>query len=298
MLRARLLVGMPRGLKHWLVAHHSSIRLFLPRGNHVYVTRVGRMFLDVRESPMMLARALSIRDERSLAFFRNWLEPGDYFLDVGANRGEFSILGAQAVGREGVVFAFEPFVDNLYWLVKNVKLNRLLNVSAFGIAVSDHEGISNLYLGNKSGWHSLQGTDSGAKGTVPVRVASLDSLMGGLDAKRLKGIKIDVEGCELEVLKGARSAVSGTERLGVWVDVHPTHGVRASDVAGVAAELGLEAFNPITGRRVGRGKSEETPSELLLLSKGYRVSYEEHRGVMSEAVPRPGLGIFEGESGL
>ena len=92
------------------------------------------------------------------------LQPGDTFLDVGANIGYFSILAAAAVGEAGSVMAYEPDPENYRLLQANVELNALRpRVISTAAALSDANGEGRLYLSaDNLGDHQVYAGDGGA----------------------------------------------------------------------------------------------------------------------------------------
>jgi FkbM family methyltransferase len=141
-------------------------------------------------------------------FLRSVLLPGDNFVDVGAHIGYFTIL-ASALVLGGKVVAFEPEEDNYDYLMTNIEENGYTNTTAFQVCCGDENKDVELILNlDNDGGHSLYdpGThpfntrtrkNERVKQIVPM--VTLDSVIGF----EPKAIKIDVEGCELKVLKGA-----------------------------------------------------------------------------------------------
>jgi FkbM family methyltransferase len=153
---------------------------------------------------------------RSVALYGEWafheielllslLRPGDTALDIGANIGTHTIPFAGRVGNSGFVYAFEPQRVVYQMLCANAALNGLANVYAFQAGVSDHDGIvridnAQLMKGGNVGNFSINETNTGEE----VHLLQLDSL--NLPCVRL--IKVDVEGMELNVLRGAQQLIS------------------------------------------------------------------------------------------
>jgi len=128
------------------------------------------------------------------------LDRGMIACDIGANAGFYSLLMARAVGQDGLVYAFEPQPDNLKFLQRHLQLNRVRNVIARGEAVADFVGEA-CFAANRGSYQGRLEED----GQLLVPVVSLDHL---LDVGRMQPadlLKIDVEGAELGVLKGAQS---------------------------------------------------------------------------------------------
>jgi FkbM family methyltransferase len=126
------------------------------------------------------------------------LRPGDCFLDVGANVGYYSLLASRLVGRAGRVIAFEPLPRNLTFLKRHLRMNGARNTILWEAAVSDAEGTMRFAEGtNPSGGKLAE------NGRLQVRTVTLDSLWQRGLFPTPQVIKIDVEGAEAAVLRGA-----------------------------------------------------------------------------------------------
>jgi len=128
------------------------------------------------------------------------LRPGDTMVDVGANIGYFTILGARAVGVRGRVAAFEPMPHVRQRLERNIALNRLTNVVVRSEALSDTPGLSTFYAGpvDDTGLASLRPLDGSSQ--VDVMRARFDDIWNRSD--RVALVKIDVEGAEMAAIGG------------------------------------------------------------------------------------------------
>jgi FkbM family methyltransferase len=126
------------------------------------------------------------------------LREGDCFLDIGANVGFHTLLAAALVGRSGRVVAFEPLPQNLAFLRRHLLLNRIRNVTAYEAAVSDAPGMVTF---NESCGPSMGRIDS--IGSLTVQAVTLDDLWHGGEFPPPRAVKIDVEGAEDAVLRGA-----------------------------------------------------------------------------------------------
>ena len=149
-------------------------------------------------------------DPNELAFVDRFLRPGMTFLDIGANDGLYTTLASKCVGPHGAVWAFEPSSRELSRLERNLELNHL-TVRVFPLALADsnepaelkvapygHEGLNTL----GSFVHEI---DSG--GAEKVQLARLDDILVQNPLAHLDFIKLDVEGAELRVLKGAATTL-------------------------------------------------------------------------------------------
>jgi len=141
-------------------------------------------------------------EEHTAALMARLLQPGDRFVDVGANIGYLTLHAAGLVGPTGSVLAFEPLASARESLVRNVALNRASHVSVLGDAVSDRTGTTVLNIGpeHHTSTSSLLQVAAGL-GEVAVPSVRLDDAIS--DSPRVRLIKIDVEGAEQLVLDGA-----------------------------------------------------------------------------------------------
>ncbi|HEU0054310.1 MAG TPA: FkbM family methyltransferase, partial [Longimicrobium sp.] len=153
--------------------------------------------------------------------FRAAARPGAVALDVGANVGAYALLMGEWVRPGGRVFAFEPAPDAFAGLSRHVALNGLGEVvTPVRAAVAATSGRAALLADGIAGTNRL--SSSGEGGGAMVETVSLDEFCAreGI-APAL--IKVDVEGAELEVLRGARETLrrvgSGLE---LFVEMHPT----------------------------------------------------------------------------
>lgn len=137
--------------------------------------------------------------------FEQVVKPGDTVVEAGANIGSHTVHLAQLVGDTGEVWAFEPQRLVFQLLAGNMALNSLTNVHCEQKCLSDTPGTVQVPVWNATQVHnwggmSLIDTTAGE----PVPAIALDSL----PLKRLDFLKIDVEGMELNVLKGAQRLIA------------------------------------------------------------------------------------------
>jgi FkbM family methyltransferase len=142
------------------------------------------------------------------AFILSVLEPGMVFFDVGANAGLFAIGVAKKIGGSRV-FAFEPCSSTCDLLRQNLKLNHLVDVNVEQEALGDFVGVEALQIHarGKDGLHTLGKAphpESLAVGQENVRVTTTDEFMKDHKVPRVDVLKVDVQGAELMVLRGAR----------------------------------------------------------------------------------------------
>jgi FkbM family methyltransferase len=156
---------------------------------------------------------------------------GDTVVDVGAHMGRYTITSSKSVGSSGKVIAVEAHPYNFRMLQHNLSLNKLGNVSALNWAVYSKKAKLKLYLPDEDlGYtmhHSLMTNYLTAKYNkeierryIEVEADTLDNLLKSRGINQVNWIKIDVEGAEYEVLKGAREVLSANKCISILVEVH------------------------------------------------------------------------------
>ncbi|MBN8560372.1 MAG: FkbM family methyltransferase [Leptolyngbya sp. UWPOB_LEPTO1] len=146
--------------------------------------------------------------EPELDYLYQTVTEGDVFIDAGANCGIYTLLASCLVGNSGLVLSFEPGVESFNTIQQNLKLNHLSNVRLFKTALSDHTGTAHLYhIDNAPSSYSLgSGTDPAVESET-VDVTTLDAILTAQGIETVDFIKMDVEGAEELVLKGAYSTI-------------------------------------------------------------------------------------------
>jgi FkbM family methyltransferase len=144
--------------------------------------------------------------------------------DIGANVGFFSVLLARLVGPGGQVYSFEPSPANARQILYNARLNGFSNIHVDVAAVGQSDGKVAFRLTDFSTTGKLESV-----GTVDVQTDVIAARMRQLDAMISRGdipppalIKMDVEGAESEILKGATDVLQ-TARPILLIELHNTH---------------------------------------------------------------------------
>jgi FkbM family methyltransferase len=146
--------------------------------------------------------------ESELNYLETILSEGKTFVDIGANLGIYTLVACRMVGRSGRVIAFEPSLQSFPTLKENILLNGFTNVQAFRIALSDKTGEAFLYHGEDPGKNSLGSDPGGESRGETVATLPLDEALHQASVKGVDVIKMDVEGAELLVLRGATRVIT------------------------------------------------------------------------------------------
>jgi FkbM family methyltransferase len=215
---------------------HEAVLDRLPGDHLVSVLPSGeRVRLSARH------RSLSWNPEEYRAF-RDAVRPGAIVLDVGANVGAYTLLFSQWTGQSGRVFAFEPSPSAASSLRRPVELNDARNVEVVEAAVSDREGSAALYDEGVAGRSSLLAL-ANHRSTTTVKTMTIDRFCGERSLAP-DVVKIDVEGVEVDVLRGARRTLA-SDAIVAFVEFHPSvWRSRHEDARNLARELEAQGLEP------------------------------------------------------
>lgn len=188
-------------------------------------------------------------------FMDKYLKEGMTFIDVGANIGTYALYAAKRVGRKGRVFAFEPQRGVFERLSAHIQANRLVNVVAEPYAVGGTDGAVEIIFDTQDNSKSY----TRSLGLVQYRTSvckmvSLNSYLIRQNVARIDYLKIDVEGFELDVLKGASSVLMNLPPAIIQVElVDRSQSRNNSSVASIIESLqssgyALFALDPVSSR--------------------------------------------------
>lgn len=181
-----------------------------------------------------------LHEFEDMGFVLHALRPGDWFVDVGANVGAYSVLAAGACGAS--VVACEPGPAAYEDLLDNVRLNDLqTRVVARNVAVGAFAGTVRFTNGFGTVNHVMPATASREERGITVSVETLDNLLEG---RSPKAIKIDVEGYEAEVIRGGRRTFRNPDLLAVLVELNGSGARYGFDENAIRADLADAGFVP------------------------------------------------------
>jgi len=192
-------------------------------------------------------------------FISSKVRQGMTVFDIGADIGYYSLLLAKLVGPTGLVFSFEPIPKAKWYLDKNIEMNGLDNVRSFDFALFDEPGVacleapltlSKINLSKKK----LSGKD------IQVEMKVFDEWKAKGELNRVDLVKLDVEGAELNVLRGMKATLQN-QKPAILVEVHSqelkSFGFSPSDLIEFLSEFGYQ-IDPVDKLEIDFSQSNLT----------------------------------------
>jgi FkbM family methyltransferase len=164
-------------------------------------------------------------DALQIELFAAELSEGDVAIDIGAHAGQYSLIMAAMCGMSGQVVAFEPDPYALQALQRNLRLNPSIKPPTVeSMAVSEMPGEAVLYSrgGNANSSLARSGLGGAVADTyekIVVPIVTLDSYLHHNGLPTPRWVKIDTEGAEIRILKGAERLLASD--AGILCEVHP-----------------------------------------------------------------------------
>ncbi len=166
-----------------------------------------KVSLSYRETLGLSSLLYGTFEKTELSFVSRYVRQGDTAFDIGANVGIFSVVLGAIVGKSGHVVAIEPVSENVSRLKRNLAKNDLDNVNVMPLALGAAEGRLLLHLAKDAAYHSLGVVEKAfsADEVIFVEVRRLDDVWSEMGCPVVSFVKIDVEGAEGDVLRGAEA---------------------------------------------------------------------------------------------
>jgi FkbM family methyltransferase len=240
---------------------YKSIK-FLGVGNSLVLIKISVPKYDYKFYCRINKADFITREDGIIEYFTP--KQGDIVVDIGAHMGRYTIISSKRVGTNGKVVAIEAHPGNFEMLNRNIKLNQLTNVIPLNYAVYSKETKIKLYVpGEESGYTVYNTIMSNRTGNedkfVEVNANTLDYLLqlNQIREEEVNWIKIDVEGAEFEVLKGAANVLSKSKDIALLIEVHGPDNYRP-----VVEFLNLYNF------KIEFEKNHESGDKHIILRKG------------------------------
>jgi len=201
----------------------ETSRPFPPPDGSTPIVDVRGSSLELNPDDNMLSAALwrdAVWEEKQTELLLAQLEPGDTFVDVGANLGYYTVLAAKKVGATGRVFAFEPDPESFALLKRNVARNGLDQVVLENKAAGATHGTLRLFLSTANRGDHRVYDPGGGRTSVEVEVVALDAYLAAAGGN-VDFAKIDTRGAECAVLEGMKTTIATQPQLALSLAYYP-----------------------------------------------------------------------------
>ena len=210
--------------------------MFLNTKNKKVVKKVNDSFMELNLNDKGISRDLylyGIREKVATEKMKEILNKDDIVLEIGSNIGYYVLLESKRVSK---IYAVEPVPNNFKMLEKNILLNNLKNVETYNISIGDKNGISSIYISDKSNLHSFVSCVGNKK--VDVEMKTLDSFISDKEFPTV--LRMDVEGYEYEILKSSKKFLEKMKK-GSWIfiEIHKFQSRRAKEVFDIIKDSGF-----------------------------------------------------------
>jgi FkbM family methyltransferase len=199
-------------------------------------------------------------EKNEYKFYIDYLKPAMTVFDVGANIGHVSLLCSKFVGKEGKIYAFEATPTTFQDLNTILEAAQIGHVKTFNKAVSQSSGRAyfHFYPKENASWNTLAdrplenyGIDIKPEKIEEIATVSLDDFCVDQKVPYIDLLKIDVEGAELAVLKGARKMLEAKNVGACLIEFGQTFydmGIEPSELKIYLDEVGYNLKNLIKGQ--------------------------------------------------
>lgn len=180
-----------------------------------------KLYIDKFDTTISEKLVLSKKwEDFETELFKKNINEGDIVLDLGAHIGYYTLIASKIVREKGKVYAFEPDPKNFQLLQKSVAANGIKNVVLINKAVNEKSGEVRLFLNqDNTGDHRIYDSKDQRKSIV-VKTTSLDDFFKDFGDK-ISLIKMDIQGAELEALKGSLSLIRNNAHIKIFTEFWP-----------------------------------------------------------------------------
>ena len=251
MLAARLAFVVPLPLvlpdKRFLLNHYGA-----------------KMYMSLTNSPILLDCAFGVYEYWTTRLVSEVVKEGMTIADVGAHEGYYSIMLAKLMHDKGRVLAFEPDPDNSAWLKRNIEANGYRCIEVHQYALADTEGEATFYPGGGVGSLVFRSHVCAAfnppSNPFTVQTRMLDDVLREANVRNLDLVKVDVEGADLLVLKGAEQTLR-TMNGSIIMDVDVGSHAERKELYELLVSCGFNLYS--IGRRLQPIKTADEVSLFL-----------------------------------
>ncbi len=167
---------------------------------------------------------------------KKYIKPGDTVIDVGGNLGFFVLILNELIGDEGKIYSFEPSGLLKNKLAATIHNNNLKNVTIVNLGLGDSEGSTTLHYNPKqSGLSSIVSDFENNTLSEEIKITTLNKFAENISG-RVSFIKIDTEGYEPQVLKGAKELIR-KDKPTIYIELGGDYQTSSSEALKILKEL-------------------------------------------------------------
>ncbi len=194
---------------------HIKRRLIYPKGVVIKWVNDSKLFISRQEMQLRLNVYYGLMEYEEMSFFLHVLRKNDLFIDVGSNVGSFTILASKVIGANTI--AFEPVKNSREIFERQMRLNSIeKKVDLRNKAIGNYNGKTFITNDKDEANYLVRINGNGNKSLSEVEISKLDE---ELDISQNFFLKIDVEGFEYQVLKGAEKILSSEKLIGAIIEL-------------------------------------------------------------------------------
>lgn len=210
----------------WSLSPSKKHKLKILKGHSYWFTSFGDIPKLLYKKQHLVSREKSFEYD-VLTLYKSLIKPGNVVLDIGANVGLFSLLGADLIGPDkGKIYAFEPAKDTFDALKKNIGLNNVTDkIELYALALSDKAGFvemqtpsTNDSFVQKDAFAYIKNSDE----KTGIEANTMDAFIEENKIAKVDLIKIDIEGAELLCLKGGINTLKNHQPIVLFESFEPT----------------------------------------------------------------------------
>jgi len=223
-------------------AANATIRALLPERIRVGAATV---WLNPEDPVISGALTLGVYERSEIACFRSRFEPGMTFIDVGANVGLYSALALSTPGFRGRVLAIEPDAESRRYLHKTIEANGGA-AQICELAAADRPGTLTLYKNPENKGDNRLYPDPLLRAEETIDADTLDNICERCGIAAVHFIKVDVQGAEAQVMRGAQRLLAASPDCILMTEFWP-YGLSRAGAGGLEylqllRELGFQLF--------------------------------------------------------
>ena len=232
-----------------------------------------KFWVRLFHSPVTVDIALGVYEYWLARIFRRYAKPGMTILDIGAHHGYYALLAARLMEDKGKIYAFEPDPLNCNHFLHNIAANKMKSIHVYPLALSDQTSETTFFAADGLGslqFNPIVRAFNVETERISVHTRTLDQVVRDDNIRRIDLIKIDVEGSELLVLKGARDTLKRMN-ADILMDVDSRNNYERMELFTFLQDLGYRVY------KVGKELTPITTASQLMLKE----THKQYRNVRS-----------------